>query len=102
MTAKHSTSPGPAARFRSIWPAPVPDPCNWAGALPTACCFRSVRSLPSCNMCWTISVSALKQVGRELEDIKLFMRLVCAVSADRDKVREQVKGYAGVAAYTTF
>lgn len=43
-----------------------------------------------------------EQVGRKQEDIKLFMRLACAVSADRDKVWEQVKGYAAVAAYTTF
>ena len=43
-----------------------------------------------------------EQLGRKLEDIKLFMRLACAVLADRDKVREQVKGFAAAAAYTTF
>jgi 5,10-methylenetetrahydromethanopterin reductase len=43
-----------------------------------------------------------EQAGRKMEDIKLFMRLACAVSEDRDKAREQVKGYAAVAAGTTF
>jgi 5,10-methylenetetrahydromethanopterin reductase len=43
-----------------------------------------------------------EQAGRKMEDIKLFMRLACAVSEDRNKAREQVKGYAAVAAGTTF
>ena len=43
-----------------------------------------------------------EQAGRKMEDIKLFMRLACAVSDDGDKAREQVKGYAAVAAGTTF
>jgi len=43
-----------------------------------------------------------EQAGRNLADIKLYMRLACDISEDRDKAREQVKGYAGVAAYTTF
>jgi 5,10-methylenetetrahydromethanopterin reductase len=43
-----------------------------------------------------------EQAGRKLEDIKLYMRLACDVSDDRIKAREQVKGYAAVAAYTTF
>jgi 5,10-methylenetetrahydromethanopterin reductase len=43
-----------------------------------------------------------EQAGRRMEDITLYMRLACAVSDDRDKAREQVKGYAAVAAGTTF
>jgi 5,10-methylenetetrahydromethanopterin reductase len=43
-----------------------------------------------------------EQAGRKLEDIKLLMRLACAVSEDRAKAREQVKGYGSVAALTTF
>lgn len=40
--------------------------------------------------------------GRKLEDIKLYARLACAVSHDRDAAREEVKGYCSVAAGTTF
>ena len=40
--------------------------------------------------------------GRKLEDIKLYMRVACAVSQDRQQAREEVKGYAAVAAGTTF
>ena len=43
-----------------------------------------------------------EEAGRKLEDIELYMRVACAVSDDRDRAREQVKGYAAVAAMTTF
>ncbi len=43
-----------------------------------------------------------ESVGKKLEDVKLFMRVACAVSDDREKAREEVKGYAAVAAGTTF
>lgn len=40
--------------------------------------------------------------GRKLEDLKLLMRVACCVSDDRDAARDAVKGYASVAAGTTF
>jgi 5,10-methylenetetrahydromethanopterin reductase len=40
--------------------------------------------------------------GRKLEDIRLLMRVACAVGADRDAARAAVKGYAAVAAGTTY
>jgi 5,10-methylenetetrahydromethanopterin reductase len=43
-----------------------------------------------------------EQAGRNLDDIKLYMRVACAVSDDRQRAREEVKGYAAVAAMTTF
>jgi 5,10-methylenetetrahydromethanopterin reductase len=43
-----------------------------------------------------------EQAGRALDDIKLYMRVACAVSDDVERAREQVKGYAAVAAMTTF
>lgn len=43
-----------------------------------------------------------EQAGRTLEDIKLYMRVACAVSEDRDKAREEAKGYVAAAAGTTF
>lgn len=43
-----------------------------------------------------------EQAGRSLEDVKLYMRVACAVLADREKAREEVKGYAAAAAGTTF
>jgi len=42
-----------------------------------------------------------EQAGRNLDDLKLYMRVACAVSADREKAREEVKGYAAAAAGTT-
>lgn len=39
-----------------------------------------------------------EQAGRKLEDIKLYMRIACAVLDDRERAREDVKGYASVAA----
>jgi 5,10-methylenetetrahydromethanopterin reductase len=40
--------------------------------------------------------------GRKLEDLKLLMRVACSVGEDRDAAREAVKGYAAVAAGTTY
>lgn len=43
-----------------------------------------------------------KSAGRGLRDLTLYMRLACAVSEDREKARDQVRGYASVAAGTVF
>jgi 5,10-methylenetetrahydromethanopterin reductase len=43
-----------------------------------------------------------EQSGRRLTDIRLYARLACAVHEDRALAREQVKGYAAVAAGTVF
>lgn len=43
-----------------------------------------------------------EQAGRDLESIQILMRVACAVSDDREKAREEIKGYASVAAGTTF
>lgn len=40
--------------------------------------------------------------GRNFGDIKLYARLACSVSHDRDKAREEVKGYCSIAAGTTY
>ena len=40
--------------------------------------------------------------GRSLADIKIYQRLACAVADDRERVREEVKGYASVAAGTIY
>ncbi len=40
--------------------------------------------------------------GRNFEDIKLYARLACSVSHDREKAREEIKGYCAIAAGTTF
>lgn len=40
--------------------------------------------------------------GRRLEDLKLYMRLAYSVSQDRQRARDEVRGYAAVAAATTF
>lgn len=40
--------------------------------------------------------------GRKLEDLRLLMRVACCVSDDRDAARDAVKGYASVAAGTTY
>jgi 5,10-methylenetetrahydromethanopterin reductase len=40
--------------------------------------------------------------GRQLRDLTLYMRLACAVNDDREKARNQVRGYASVAAGTVF
>jgi len=43
-----------------------------------------------------------ESAGRRLQDLTLYMRLACAVSEDREKARDQVRGYASVAAGTVF
>ncbi|MEW8052368.1 MAG: LLM class flavin-dependent oxidoreductase [Candidatus Thiodiazotropha sp.] len=43
-----------------------------------------------------------EQAGRRFEEIKLYMRVATAVSPHRDMAREQIKGYASVAAGTVF
>lgn len=40
--------------------------------------------------------------GRQLSDLKLYMRVAGAVLADRERARAEVKGYAAAAAGTTF
>ena len=40
--------------------------------------------------------------GRQLSDLKLYMRVAGAVLADRDQARDEVRGYAAVAAGTMF
>jgi 5,10-methylenetetrahydromethanopterin reductase len=43
-----------------------------------------------------------KESGRNLSDIKLYQRLACAVSDDRELVRKEARGYASVAAGTIY
>ena len=43
-----------------------------------------------------------EQVGRGLEDLKLYMRIATAVDDDREKARIEMKDYASVAAGTVF
>lgn len=43
-----------------------------------------------------------EQAGRKLSDLKVYMRVACAVSDDRDNAREEIKGYAAAAAGTIF
>ena len=43
-----------------------------------------------------------KEAGRSLSDIKLYQRLACAVSDDREQIRNEAKGYASVAAGTIY
>ena len=43
-----------------------------------------------------------EQAGRQLSDLKVYMRVACAVSDDRDNAREEIKGYAAAAAGTIF
>lgn len=43
-----------------------------------------------------------ESAGRRPEDMTLYMRLACAVHADREKARDEVRGYASVAAGTVF
>ena len=40
--------------------------------------------------------------GRKMEDIQLYARLACSVSNNREKARDEVRGYCGVAAGTTY
>ncbi len=43
-----------------------------------------------------------REAGRKLSDIKLYQRLACAVSDDREQVRMEARGYASVAAGTIY
>jgi len=43
-----------------------------------------------------------EQAGRKLTDIKLYQRLACAVSDDRERIRTEARGYASVAAGTIY
>lgn len=43
-----------------------------------------------------------EEAGRKFEDIKLYVRLACSVSHDRQTAREEVKGYCSIAAGTTY
>jgi alkanesulfonate monooxygenase SsuD/methylene tetrahydromethanopterin reductase-like flavin-dependent oxidoreductase (luciferase family) len=43
-----------------------------------------------------------ESAGRKLEDVTLYMRLACAVHEDREKARDEIRGYASVAAGTVF
>lgn len=43
-----------------------------------------------------------EQAGREPSDIKLYQRLACAVSEDRERIRAEARGYASVAAGTIY
>lgn len=43
-----------------------------------------------------------EEAGRKLSDLKLYMRVAGAVLEDRDKARNEVKGYAAAAAGTMF
>jgi alkanesulfonate monooxygenase SsuD/methylene tetrahydromethanopterin reductase-like flavin-dependent oxidoreductase (luciferase family) len=43
-----------------------------------------------------------RQAGRKLEDLRLYARLACAELPDRELAREQIKGYASIAAGTIF
>jgi 5,10-methylenetetrahydromethanopterin reductase len=43
-----------------------------------------------------------EQAGRDPAEVTLYQRLACGVSADREKVRAEVRGYASVAAGTLY
>ena len=43
-----------------------------------------------------------REAGRDPKDIKLYQRLACAVSEDREQVRTEARGYASVAAGTIY
>ncbi len=43
-----------------------------------------------------------EQAGRSLSDLKLYMRVATAVSEDSEKARQEIKGYASIAAGTVF
>ncbi len=42
------------------------------------------------------------RAGRTLADLKLYMRIACALAADPEAARREVRGYAAIAAGTTF
>jgi 5,10-methylenetetrahydromethanopterin reductase len=43
-----------------------------------------------------------KQAGRKASDVKLYQRLACGVSEDRERIRAEVRGYASIAAGTIY
>jgi 5,10-methylenetetrahydromethanopterin reductase len=43
-----------------------------------------------------------EESGRSLSDLKLYMRVATAVSDDKEQARQEIKGYASVAAGTVF
>jgi 5,10-methylenetetrahydromethanopterin reductase len=43
-----------------------------------------------------------ESAGRQMSDLRLYMRLACAVNEDPARAREEVRGYASVAAGTVF
>jgi len=43
-----------------------------------------------------------EQAGRNPSEIKLYQRLACAVSSDREQIRAEARGYASVAAGTIY
>ncbi|MBI2969570.1 MAG: LLM class flavin-dependent oxidoreductase [Gammaproteobacteria bacterium] len=43
-----------------------------------------------------------RQAGRDPAEVRLFQRLACGVSEDRERVRQELKGYVAVAAGTVF
>lgn len=43
-----------------------------------------------------------RQAGRKLRDLRLYLRLACSVSPDRQWAREEAKGYVAAAAGTVF
>lgn len=43
-----------------------------------------------------------EQAGRKLDDLELYMRVATSVSSDRGKARDEIRGYAAVAAGTVF
>ncbi|HZD52151.1 MAG TPA: LLM class flavin-dependent oxidoreductase [Woeseiaceae bacterium] len=43
-----------------------------------------------------------ESAGRRLQDVALYMRLACAVNEHHEKARDQVRGYASIAAGTVF
>lgn len=43
-----------------------------------------------------------RSAGRDPRDVQLYQRLACAVSDDRERVRQELKGYAAVAAGTVY
>lgn len=43
-----------------------------------------------------------EEAGRSLQDLKLYMRVATSVSEDVEKARQEIKGYASVAAGTVF
>ena len=43
-----------------------------------------------------------EEADRNFDDLKLYMRVACAVSDDRERARKEVEGYASIAANTVY